>query len=71
MPANANSPFLAERLIARLSPLRRGNLSRRIREQAEDVADREQYCDTEAEKAVCRASVTRLEAMLGRLSALS
>lgn len=57
MPANASSPSLAERLIARLSPLRRSNLQRRILEHIEDAKTQE---DT-----------TRLERMLGRLAALS
>lgn len=57
MPANVNSPSLAERLIARLSPLRRSNLQRRILEHIEDAPTPE--------------ATTRLERMLGRLAALS
>lgn len=69
MPASPISTFLAERLVARLSPLRRANLERRMREQQEDVADRVQYCDTDEERGACRVSVARFESMLGRLAA--
>ena len=64
MPANANSPFLAERLIARLSPLRRSNLQRRITEHLEDKVEHN-AAPRDAD------GLRRLEAMLGRLAALS
>jgi len=67
MPANVNSPFLAERLIARLSPLRRGNLWRRILERANDMA-------AEAAASGCTVAherASRAYCRLGRLAALS
>lgn len=68
MPANTNSRFLAERLVARMSPLRRSNLGRRIREHIQRIESREccDGCDIDHV-----STLARLERMLGRLAALS
>lgn len=69
MPANVSSPFLAERLIARLSPLRRGNLARRIRE---DVTRLEPEAgSTIFGGPLVKAALKRKMSMLGRLAALT
>lgn len=76
--ANPNSKWLSERLVSRLSPLRRGNLERRIREHLEDVKDRLPYCEAALEVApglselAVYASIARMrESMLGHLSAMT
>lgn len=71
MPANANSPFLAERLIARLSPLRRGNLARRINERIGDDSESLDYCETSEARALVEWRHDVRCAMLGRLAALT
>lgn len=67
MPANANSPFLAERLISRLSPLRRSNLWRRMLERANNMA----AAAAESGRPEDSERATRAYCRLGRLAALS
>lgn len=59
MPASLSSPFLSERLIARLSPQRRENLMRRLMNRYHDAGLR----SVEHEE--------RAAALVGRLSALT
>jgi hypothetical protein len=63
---NPNSTYLSERLISRLSPLRRANLERRLRERAQDAGLAVQ---TGTVNDVPHAQLQY--AMLGRLSALT
>lgn len=74
---NPSSPFLSERLISRLSPLRRSNLERRIREHHEDLKERLPYCESTelapgiTELALFAEYARALDRMLGRLAALT
>lgn len=72
MPATTDSTFLAERLIARLSPQRRSNLMGRITGRALEASDAVIYGNlTESDEAIRRSTLRRTERMLGRLSALT
>jgi hypothetical protein len=62
MPASPTSPFLAERLVARLSPLRRANLERRVRERIEMLSVMNANMRN-------RARYYRTQRLLGRLAA--
>jgi hypothetical protein len=70
MPANPASPYLSERLIARLSPLRRANLERRTRDHFYYASE---GCDATG-NVVAEGHTDhygRCERVLGRLSALT
>jgi hypothetical protein len=67
MPASLASPFLSERLIARMSSQRRANLTRRVREHLRDAAVGAVDNDSTQDD----ATATRLVHILGRLSALT
>ena len=64
------SPWLSERMIARLSPQRRANLQRLIREH---LTDAQNGCDGRGRivSASPTPHVARLSRMLGRLAALT
>jgi hypothetical protein len=69
---NPNSRYLSERLISRLSPLRRANLGRRITERAEEANDAVVYGNlSEKDESQRKAQLKRCWGMLGRLSALT
>lgn len=71
MPASLSSPFLSERLIARLSPLRLNNLGRRINERIGDDSESLEYAETDAERELIEWRHDTRVAMLGRLSVLT
>lgn len=71
MPASLSSPFLSERLIARLSPQRRANLERRIREEMDALRLPERDADGFEFRREDMEHAGRCYNMLGRLSALT
>lgn len=71
MPASLSSPFLSERLIARLSPLRINNLGRRINERIGDDSEALEYAETDGERAIIEWRHDVRTSMLGRLSSLA
>lgn len=69
MPANATSPFLAERLIARLSQSSRAELARRVLDGVkcwEQFAESKHFSSPKTD-----AALARQYRMLGRIAALA